>query len=419
MGIAEILKGLWPKLSSRPEDEAGITLSKPIWIDCYHDYDSHLYQVLPLFTKKHRQVNIKIVAQVHEDHHRKLASNFTTRSGAGDLVFVDVAKLGSLINTGELECLDPYLAGVPAFRSQFPAYSTEQGMGADGKTYAIPVDIGPGVLFYVKRHFHDLGVDIAEVTRSWDHFLEFGTKLRRDRGVALLSNASEIADLIVNATVADGEGIYFDKDGKCLLLSPRYLEAFALARRARERGLDLRVPPWSPAWRDLVREAKVATLLSGAWMLGHLKNSIAPKSAKVWAVSHLPNGIYGSWGGSFLAIPRQSKHQETAWKLIEFLTSPSVQLLGLRNIGAFPANRLTYTQDVFDEGIPYLDNQKAYPLFAEISGRISPVKTHKADQIAYSIYKNALQEVIEQGQDIRAALESAEQELLRRLRIFS
>ena len=40
-------------------------------------------------------------------------------------------------------------------------------------------------------------------------------------------------------------------------------------------------------------------------VLGYLplNNWIAPGTAGKWGVSHLPDGIYGSWGGSFLSIP--------------------------------------------------------------------------------------------------------------------
>jgi multiple sugar transport system substrate-binding protein len=67
----------------------------------------------------------------------------------------------------------------------------------------------------------------------------------------------------------------------------------------------------------------VATQLSGAWLLGHLQNWMAPDTKGKWGASNLPNGIFGSWGGSFLAIPKQAKNKKDAWEFIKYLTSTS------------------------------------------------------------------------------------------------
>ncbi|MCX6130409.1 MAG: extracellular solute-binding protein, partial [Proteobacteria bacterium] len=164
------------------------------------------------------------------------------------------------------------------------------------------------------------------------------------------------------------------------------------------------------------REGKVATQLSGAWLLGHLKNWIAPKSSGLWGVTYLPNGIYGSWGGSFLTIPKQSKNPAEAWRVIQYLVKADTQLKGLKNIAAFPANITTYNDKAFQEPIEYLKGQKARLLFAEVAKKIKATQPAKGDQIALSIYQNALEEVLMQGKDIQETLSQADQLLSRRTR---
>ena len=243
-------------------------------------------------------------------------------------------------------------------------------------------------------------------------------RIKRQKGVALLANAADIADLIVNATVKEGEGLYFDKDGKSLLNSERFVTAFTVAKTAKDLGLDHNVTSWTNEWYELLRSGKVATQLSGAWLLGHLKNWIAPRSSGLWGVSNLPNSIFGSWGGSFLAIPRQGPRPDEAWRVIEFLIKPEIQLKGVVNIGAFPANLKTFDDKIFAEPVDYLRGQKARLLFAETAKKIRPVTPSRGDQIAFTIYKNALEEAVVQGKDIKRTLEQADHLLIRRMRVL-
>jgi multiple sugar transport system substrate-binding protein len=384
-------------------------------IDAFPDYDSHLKVVLPELTAANKELDVKFITNNHEDHHKKLTNNLATGSGAGDVVLVDVGQLGTFINSGGFIDLGSYVTA-GKLEESFAPYSWSQGKGADGKQYAIPVDIGPGVLYYRRDYVEDLGYKIEDITKDWDSYLNYGVDIKKKKGVALLATAADIADLIVNATVKEGEGLYFDKDGKSLLTSERFVTALTIAKKAKDLGLDHNVTSWTNEWYELLRSGKVATQLSGAWLLGHLKNWIAPKSVGLWGVSNLPNGIYGSWGGSFLAIPKQSKNPEAAWKVIDFLVKPETQLKGLSNIGAFPANTKTYADKLFEEPVEYLKGQKARVLFADVAKKVRAVKPSRGDQIAFTIYKNALEEVIVQGKAIKATLEQADQLLTRRMR---
>ncbi len=387
---------------------------KEIRIDGFPDYDSHFKVVVPELMKANPDLDVKYLINNHDDHHKKLTNNLATGSGAGDVVLVDVGRLGAFVNAGGFVNLSqaPYEADKLA--SQFAPYSWTQGKGTDGQQYAIPVDLGPGVLFYRRDYVEGLGYKIEDITKDWDSYIAYGVELKKKKGVALIGNASDIAELIVNATVNEGEGLYFDKSGKSLLTSERFVKALTLAKKVHDLGLDLGLTSWTNEWYEALREGKVATQLSGAWLLGHLKNWIAPKSAGLWGVSNLPAGIYGSWGGSFLAIPKQSKNPAEAWRVIQYLVSKETQLQGLKGIAAFPANTQTYSDKIFAEPVDYLKGQKARLLFADTAKKIRATKPFKGDQIAVTIYQNALEEVIRQGKDVQSTIAQADQLLTRR-----
>lgn len=388
-----------------------------IRFDGFPDFDSSLKVLLPDFEK---ETNIKVdyLMNNHGDHHTKLTTNLATGSGAGDVIVVDVEKIGPFVASGGLVNLSEKY-GVDKYEKDFAPYAWAQGKGADGGMYGIPVDLGPGVMYYRTDIFEKNGIDTEEAIKDWDAYIAAGVKLKK-QNIQLIASAADVAQAIIYTTVPEGEGLYFDKDGKSVVTSERFVKAFTVAKEIREKGLDGRISAWSNEWYEGFRNGTFATQLSGAWLLGHMKNWIAPDTSGKWAVSNLPDGIYGSWGGSFLSIPKQSKNQDDAWKLIEYMTvNPKSQLKAFETIAAFPSNVTTYDDALFAEPIEFLGGQKARLVFANVAKNIKPVAPAKGDHVARSIIlENALMEVLDEDKDIKEALAEAESLIKRRTRNY-
>ncbi|MDF2155202.1 extracellular solute-binding protein [Vibrio sp. CAU 1672] len=386
-----------------------------IRFDGFPDFDSSLKVLLPEFEKE-TGIEVDYLMNNHGDHHTKLTTNLATGSGAGDVIVVDVEKIGPFVSSGGLVNLSETY-GADKYAQRFAPYAWAQGQGADGGVYGMPVDLGPGVMYYRTDLFENAGIDLGEALKDWDAYIAAGEKLKQ-HNVQLIASAADVAQAIIFTTVPEGEGVYFDRDGKPVVTSERFVHAFEVAKAIRDKGLDSRIRAWSNEWYEGFRNGTFATQLSGAWLLGHLHNWIAPETAGNWGVSNLPDGIYGSWGGSFLSIPTQSKHQDEAWKLIEYLTTRrDVQLKHFETIAAFPANTTTYDDPMFEEKIDFLGGQQARLLFADVAKNIKPVAPAKGDHVARSIIlENALMEVLDEGKDIKTALKEAERMIKRRTR---
>lgn len=388
-----------------------------IRFDGWPDLDSHLDTVIPLFAADNADINVSYQMNEHSDHHKKLTTNLATGTGAGDVVALDVAYIGSFVNEGGFENLSASEYGAESLADGFVDYAWKQGRGIDGNQYAIPFDIGPGVMYYRRDVLDSIGGDIDDVIADWDSYIDYGKKLK-ENDVFLIANASDIASLIVFTSVEPGNGIYFDKEGNSLITSERFVTAFETAKQIRDAGLDAQIGSWSNEWYDSFKQGTVATQLSGAWLLGHLQNWMAPETSGKWGVSNLPDGIYGSWGGGFLTIPKQAANKAEAWKFIQYLTtSTEAQISGLKKIGAFPVLKSTYTDSVFDESIEFLGGQKARQLFAEVANKVKAVEPQKGDLIAADVVMvGALAEVLNDGKDIMQALKEAERLVERRVK---
>ncbi|MEX1057626.1 MAG: extracellular solute-binding protein [Natronospirillum sp.] len=384
-----------------------------IRFDGFPDYDSQLNAISPAFEDQ-TGIAVEMLMNEHGGHHDRIATTLATGSGLGDVVLIDVGFVGSYVGGGGFIDLTDRFAPHAA---NYPGYAVAQGQGPDGKQYAVPVDLGPGVMYFRRDYMEDMGYDLDTVMSDWDTYLQYGRDLKAHHGVLLIGNAADIAQAYINFNVEPGNGLYFDVNGDPLVTNDRFVRAFELAKTVRDENLDGNISAWSEDWYQGFQEGNFATQMSGAWLLGHLQNWMAPDTAGNWGVSELPSGMYGTWGGSFLSIPTQSSNVDEAWALIEYMISEDTQLAGFNNIAAFPAHTGTYDDAIFDQPVDFLRGQKARAMWADIAENITPVQPHKGDQIAESlVIQTALESVLNDGAGIEQALRDAENQIRRRVR---
>ncbi|MFD0430693.1 extracellular solute-binding protein [Streptomyces zhihengii] len=87
----------------------------------------------------------------------------------------------------------------------------------------------------------------------------------------------------------------------------------------------------------------MATMTCPAWMTGQIKTAAGEANAGKWDIAAVPGGG-GNWGGSFLTVPRQSKHAKEAAELADFLTSAASQKkIFTGPVGALPSSSRSST----------------------------------------------------------------------------
>ncbi len=75
-----------------------------------------------------------------------------------------------------------------------------------------------------------------------------------------------------------------------------------------------------------------------------------------------------------LAIPKQSKNQELAWKFVEFAAlSRDSQLFMFKTANLFPSLETAYDDPFFDEPDAYYSDQAINRTFADIAGGDIPM----------------------------------------------
>lgn len=386
-------------------------------VTSFPDLDRGIKLAIPLYQKLHPDVEIKLTSLAFGDHHTAMTTMLATGANVPDVMAMEVGFIGKFAESNGLEDLAkaPYNAG--QLRDKLTRYAYPLATSAQGAQVGMPVDLGAGALFYRKDLLDKAGVTEAELTGSWESFIEAGKKVKATSGAYLLANAVDLKDIYIRSSLKDGEGIYFDAKGKPLVTTPRFEKAFALAKAARTAGIDGKINAWTNEWSEGFKRDKIAAQMMGCWLAGHLKNWLAPESAGKWRSAQLPGGAYASWGGSFYGIPKKAQNKAAAWDFIKFLsTSREMQVEAFRGYDAFPALVEALDDPFVDQPIEYLGGQKARQLWKVAASKVAAYDVDKFDAVAGDVVNAELEKVLEQNKDIKAALKDAQAQLLRRVR---
>jgi cellobiose transport system substrate-binding protein len=107
----------------------------------------------------------------------------------------------------------------------------------------------------------------------------------------------------------------------------------------------------------------------------------APKTAGDWDVASVPGGG-GNWGGSYLAVPKQSKNADLAYQLVKFLTSPASQAYVFKQTGNLPSQPALYSNPaIVNFKNPFFNNAPVGKIFTTSAKALKPQITgaHQGD----------------------------------------
>ena len=379
--------------------------------------DEIIKAAIPRWKERHPDVDIKVVSRQFSDHHTAMTTALSTSFYLPDVMALEVGYVGRFAQGGGLEDLAREPFGIGKVRARYVPYAYDQATSRSGAVVAVPTDIGPGTLLYRADILARAGVGEAELTRSWDSYVEAGVKIKAATGAYLLAHARDMKDILIRTGIRPGEGLYFDKDSRVLVNSPRFVRAFTLALAVRRNKLDARVSTWSNEWSEGFKRGTLATQMSGAWLAGHLNNWLAPQTKGLWRAAQLPEGAYAAYGGTFFAIARgaPAANKPLAWEFIQMMTlDRGVQLASAKSQDAFPALLESYDDAFFDQPIEFLGGQKARLLWRDAAHHIAAVEVHKQDSFAAEVIDTELDKVLDRGKRIEDALADAERLLVRR-----
>lgn len=373
----------------------------------------------PLWQRMHPGVEIKVVKRQYVDHHTAMTTALSTSTYLPDVMALEVSFVGRFAQGQGLEDLrgEPY--GIERFRDRWVRAAYDQATGPSGAVVAAPADVGPGTMLYRADVLARAGVAEADLTRSWDSYIAAGRRIKASTGAYLVAHVQAVKDIAIRIGLKPGEGLYFDRDARVLVQSPRFVRAFEMARTIRREKLDARIGTWSSEWAEGLKRGSIVTELGGAWMVGQLNKWVAPLTTGLWRAAHFPERTFVPYGGAFYAIPRRADpaRKALAWDFVRLMTlDRDRQAAAFKSHDAFPALVETHDDPFFEEPLPFLGGQKARLLWREAARAMAAAPVHKQNGFADEVVGTELDNVLDRGKDIAQALADAARLLERRAR---
>lgn len=375
--------------------------------------DALIESVLPGFLEMHPDVEVQVVGGLgYGDYHPAL--NNRLNSGTAE----DVISLGNdVIVEYALGDFFENLATAP-YNMDPSIYTQSQvanATGPDGRIIAVPNDAGPTIMYYRTDLFEAAGLDINEVTSSWENYIAAG-EILKEQGVYLSSGPGEVAGTVWSTNLPDGEGVYFDAEGNVLVGNERFMRGFTLGKQIRDAGIDVQseIPGWTPEWFEAFGDSKIASIITGSWFETTLKTQADPEGSGRWGVAIPPENSTYINGGAYYGINAASPNKELAWELILYLTEREAQIAIFKQSGNFPANLTVLDDPAFSEPQEYFGGQAIYEVYREAASGQKPVPSNQNFALAQSIVGASFDTVINEGADIEAAIAEAKSLIERR-----
>ena len=266
-------------------------------------------------------------------------------SGLPDVQAVEEGWLGQVMKVSD-SFTDLREYGADQVKDRWVPWKLAQGTDPEGRIIGYGTDIGPEGVCYNRALFDKAGLptDRAEVATlfggeqaSWEKFFEVGKQYHDKTGKAFYDQSGFVWNAMVNQ---QPEG-YYTGDGQLNVEGNATLQGlWTQLGTAAQNGLSANQTQWDWGKGKAFVDGSFATFVCPGWMLGVVKGQVTTGggSAKTgWDFADVFPGGAANWGGSFLTVPKTSKHPAEAAALAEWLTQPEQQASAFQAAGTFPS----------------------------------------------------------------------------------
>ena len=385
-----------PRASPLPRPRHGAHDTVTLRVSLFGDFGYHdLYKQ---FQASHPGIKIQEDIQNYADHHANLAKHLATGAGADDVEAVEVGFIAQFKSQPQ-NFYDLRDYGAASLKSRWLPWKWQQSLAANGAQIGLGTDVGSLAICYRRDLFQQAGLPtgrtaVSKLWPNWQSYIDVGTRFQGSapKGVHFFDSASNV----FNAMIGQLNPAYYDAAGKVIVgANPGVKTAWNLTTQGVASGASAGLAAFSTDWNTGFKKGTFATVTCPAWMMGYIQGQ-APATKGMWDIAAVPGGG-GNWGGSFLAIPKQSKHPKEAYELAKFLTSPASEAYVFKQTGNLPSQPALYASKAISSfRNPFFSNAPVGKVFTTSAKRLKPQITgpHQGDiQTASS---SALQRV-EQG----------------------
>lgn len=292
--------------------------------------------------------------------------------GLPDIMLVEDSVMPDYLEKFSEHFLNVNELGFDDISGKFASYKVD-AVSKDGISYGLPFDAAPAAVFYREDMFKEAGIDPKSLT-TWSKYVEAAKVLKEKTGKKMLAFSHNGEDWVYKILLNQQGSFYFDKDGRAAIDSPESKKAFQLLLDLKDYSVNIN--NFSEGVSAVVNE-EVATIVSGVWYSGTLKQQ-APDQAGKWSAIPLPafkegENTAANLGGSGFLLSKAAGNAKLAYEFMSyFATNEEVQTYGFKTSGLFPSllsaresEALTTKDEYFTENI--------WPIFTGSLDSIPPI----------------------------------------------
>ena len=368
------------------------------------------------FKKAYPDIQVDFQTVPTSDLYKKLLLGISSGGeGLADVVTLESSHLGQMISTGGLADISDKTKSYTDKIVKSKWGDTQK----DGKTYAMPWDIGPVGLYYRRDVFEKAGLPsepdkVSTLLKTWDDYYNTAKIIKDKTGANMLAISQDKNDATDYEKLMWQQGeLYFDKAGNPTSDNAASVKTTEFLGKLIKAGYTDNTVDWTQPRYDGYKNGSVATIVGASWYGGFLKSWIAPDTKGKWGVIPLPvwtgsKAITANSGGSSMAIPSASKNKDAAWAYIEFMLGRvDSQMAMYKATDVFPSLIECYSNPYFTEADPFCGGQQSRKVFADLAKQIPDVTYTKNYPQAEEDYMNAFAKYVLKGTPASQALKEA------------
>jgi multiple sugar transport system substrate-binding protein len=332
-------------------------------------------EAVAMFEKAYPNIKVKLqnVGQ-GGPHYRKLRTVLKSGKGLPDVVHMEFQYIPSFTLTKSLLDLTPYLPD--NFLSNYPEWISKQ-INLQNGIYGVPWDTGPLGFIYRKDLLKKAGIQTP--IKTWDEFATAAEKYHKANPDSYLVN-------MPGGQTGQWLGLFWQNGARPFTADPNNFKIDLTDEKNKQvtdywdklydNGSISHDADFTDAWYQGFAKGKYAGWLSAAW--GPIFLQDYTKSSKGdWQAQALPQWqdgqkVSGNWGGSTLAVLKQSKSPAAAtefarWILME---KEPVEMFSFERFLFPPQNFMLENQEWLDKKYPFYGGQQVNKVYADMANAV-------------------------------------------------
>lgn len=306
-------------------DAAGETVKLAVWNEPSPD------EALNMYAQCEKATGIKVEVTVipESDYSSKLNQMVSTKDGSTDIMVVWENDIANFAQVGGIVPMDDYLKDSTIKSEDFiDAVATlSEGLGG---TYGLPWCAATEILYYNQDMFDEAGIDYPDNNWSYADFMAAAEKLTKkadDGTTEVYGCALPNVQTWWAGIGAAGDQVYDPATGQ-LVIGDGAVSFVSDCVDMVNNGI---MPVPSSDTADLFAAGKAAMSWQGSWNIGTYRGDLAFN----WDVASLPTNKlkYNTLHTGFYTINANSKKQDAAFKVIEYLMGEEGQTINSKASG--------------------------------------------------------------------------------------